>query len=250
MGKREKLLELLRHEIDTEEASGFARLSRVPESRVFDKLKHYKTLSRPEQEAFKDCAAHSSYNQYAFLVEADELDPKQHPYYYAWLRTPSTLLSADDIRDVPLLRAMVQQYKIDKHRGVPSHVTEKQFAYAASIQAIKAPELRRPVRATLGPFGLSKVDDLGTYHCHLGKRDFCVNIDFGGRDAQLRYLVSLPEFTSIRPYTAFGFEMTLGFGVGHWNFIIEENVNHVFALFAEVVQYSIELPLRVKDLVH
>ena len=60
-------------------------------------------------------------------------------------------------------------------------------------------------------------------------------------------MVSFPEFKDIRPYHGFGFEITLGFGVGHWNFIVEENVDDVFALFADVVQYSVELPLRIRD---
>jgi hypothetical protein len=38
----------------------------------------------------------------------------------------------------------------------------------------------------------------------------------------------------------------MGFGFGRWNYIIEENVDAVFSLFAEVVQYSLDLPDRIR----
>ena len=73
-----------------------------------------------------------------------------------------------------------------------------------------------------------------------------MNLDFGGRNAQLRYFVSVPEFKTRHRYHQFGFEPTLGFGHGHWNFIVEQNIEDVFALFGEVVRYSFELPQRIK----
>ena len=242
MDKREKLLDFFRLEIEMEEQSGFVRLDRVPDSRVADKLKHYRTLNHSEKQMFKECAALWCYRAHAFVVDAPEIDPEKHPYYYRWLHPPSTLLDADDIRDVPILRAMVQQYKIDKHRGVKSVVTNEQFEYASSIRSLKGPELRRRVRTALQPFGPSKIDDLGNHHCQIDGEQFYVNLDFGGRNAQLRYFVSLSEFSDVQPYHRFCFEQALGFGFGHWNFVIEQNAEEVFTLFSEVVRYSFELP--------
>jgi hypothetical protein len=74
--------------------------------------------------------------------------------------------------------------------------------------------------------GLGRVDDLGYYRCHHGDNDFSVHVDFGGRHAQLRYVVSFPEFKNRHPLTQFGFER--GFGHGHWDFIVEENVDEIF----------------------
>jgi len=134
----------------------------------------------------------------------------------------------------------------DKYRGTPSSVTEEQFARALSVRSVKAPELRRRVRAALKPFGYSRVDALGDHHCHQVARDFSVNVDFGGRSAQLRYYVSFPEFQQVRHLNRFGFEHALGFGFQDWDFIVEENVDDVFALFTEVVAYSVELPERIR----
>jgi hypothetical protein len=114
---------------------------------------------------------------------------------------------------------------------------------------VELPERRRRVRAVLKQFGLVKVDKLGLYRCHHSGKDFSVYVDFGGRHAQLRYAVSFPEFKDRHSLIQFGFERALGFGFGHWNFIVEENVDEVFQLFAEVVAYSAELPDRIRNAV-
>ena len=93
------------------------------------------------------------------------------------------------------------------------------------------------------------MDNLGFYRCHYGEKDFSVHVDFGGRLAQLRYVVSFSEFNNRHPLTQFGFERALGFGYGHWNFIVEENVGEVFEVFREVIAYSVELPERIRNAV-
>ena len=144
---------------------------------------------------------------------------------------------------------MIQQYKIDKHRGVPSSVSEAQFELASSIRPVKLAERRRRARDAMKKLGLLKVGKLGCYRCHHGGRDFSVHVDFGGRSAQLRYGVSFPEFKNRDPLAQFGFERALGFGWGHWNFIVEENVQDAFQLLTEVVAYSSELPDRIRKAV-
>ena len=160
-----------------------------------------------------------------------------------------TLVDDPNFRSVPLFRSMIQQYKIDKHRGVPSSVSDEQFALASSIHPVKLQERRRRVRAVLKQFGLLKVDNLGYYRCRYGRKDFSVHVDFGGLHAQLRYAVSFPEFKERHPLTQFGLERALGFGWGHWDFIVEENVDEVFQLFNEVIAYSVELPGRIQKAV-
>ncbi len=141
---------------------------------------------------------------------------------------------------------MVQQYKIDLHNGVHSGVTKEQFERGSSIRSIKAPELRKRVRGALKPLGHYETDVLGNYWCRRGKQKFLVNVDFGGRHAKLRYCVVRPEFKGVHSLSQFGFERAMGFGFGHWNYIVEENVDAVFSLFAEVVQYGFDLPDRMR----
>ena len=156
----------------------------------------------------------------------------------------------DDVKSVPLLRSMVQQYKIDRHNRVQSSVTREQFEHASAVRSVKAPELRKRVRAALTAFGYYESDFLGNYWCKIGKKKFAVNLDFGGRSAQLRYSVVRPEFKEVHPLLAFRFEPALGFGLGDWDCIVEENVDDVFSLFVDVVQYCFDLPDRIKAAVN
>jgi hypothetical protein len=39
--------------------------------------------------------------------------------------------------------------------------------------------------------------------------------------------------------------MALGLGLGHWNFIVEENIDDSIALLSELVRYVAELPRRI-----
>jgi hypothetical protein len=244
-----RLLAFFRAEFETEEKWGFPRLSRIPERFLQDRLKHYRLLSDAEKDWYKDCSAHFVYACHAFVVDAPDIDPKEHLYYDKWRAFRTTLLDDPNFRSVPIFRSMVQQYKMDKYRGVPSSVSEAQFAYASSIRPITLPERRRRVRAALKGLGLVKVDDLGYYRCHRAGKDFSVHVDFGGRHAQLRYVVSFPEFKDRHPLTQFGFERALGFGHGDWDFIVEENVDEVFEVFTEVVAYASELPERIRKAV-
>jgi hypothetical protein len=147
---------------------------------------------------------------------------------------------------VPLLRAAVQQYKIDAQRGVPSCVSEAEFKLASSVRSVKAPEMRKRVRAALKPLGYYKVDDLGYYRCRNDDREFFVHADYGGRSAQLRYCVAMPEFPDVHPLSQFCFERALGFGHGDWDYIVEDNVDTAMALFADVVRYCVALPDRIR----
>jgi hypothetical protein len=238
-----------RAEIDAEEQWGFPRLNRIPERFLQDRLNHYRGLNDEEKELHKDCSATFAAACHTFVVNAPSIPHTEHPYFQRWQAFKKTLLDDPNLRSVPLFRAMIQQYKIDKHRGRPSSVSEAQFALACSIRPVKLPERRRRARAVLKQFGLVKVDDLGFYRCHRAGKDFSVHVDFGGRSAQLRYVVSFSEFKDRHPLTQFGFERALGFGFGHWDFIVEENVDEVFEVFSEVIAYSVELPDRIRNAV-
>ena len=242
---REKLIAFFRAEIDAEEQWGFPRLNRIPESFLQDRLNHYRELTDAEKERYKDYSATFAAACHTFVVDAPTIDHARHPYFDRWQAFKKTLLDDPNLRSVPLFRAMIQQYKIDKHRGVPSSVSDAQFALACSIHPVKLSERRKRVKVVLKQFGLVKVDDLGFYRCQCGGRDFSVHVDFGGRHAQLRYGLTFPEFKD----RSFGFERALGFGWGHWDFIVEENVDEVFQLFSEVIAYSVDLPDRIRKAV-
>ena len=237
-------------EVKQEVVSGFSRLKRVPSSQVIDKIRYFATLNADDQRAFLDCCAYWASVHYGFVVRMNGLNPTAHPFFSRWSSGPMWTRDFDDVKSVPLLRSMVQQYKIDRHNRVQSSVSREQFEHASAVRSVKAPELRKRVRAALKTFGYDESDFLGNYWCKIGKKKFAVNLDFGGRSAQLRYSVVRPEFKGVHPLSQFRFERALGFGLGDWDYIVEENVDDVFSLFVEVVQYCFDLPDRIKAAVN
>src|SRR5271157_4715065 len=137
----EKLREFFRSEVQTEVRSGFARLARVPDTHVIAKMRYYSLLGELDKLAFLDCCAHWASSSYGFVVGACRLSPENHPFFLKWSRGPNWYRILDNVRSVPLLRTMVQQYKIDRHNKIHSHVTRAEFRHASSIRSVKAREL-------------------------------------------------------------------------------------------------------------
>lgn len=211
-----------------------------------NKLDYYELCSVGERERFADCCALFACATYCFVLKVPRVDHTAHPYFDRFRGINISRGYKYFVKSVPLLRSAVGQYKIDAYRGVESHITKAEFDHASSIRPVKAAELRKRVRAALEPLGYYGVDKLGWLLCRKNDREFQVSVDYGGRSAQLRYVVAYPEFKNAHPLSQFGFERALGLGSGHWDYIVEENVDDVFALFTEVIGYSAELPARIK----
>ena len=239
------LVDFFLREINAEEQAGFPRLSRIPDSYIASQLGYYQSLDDEERRSFRDCCAYWACALYGFVVDAPRIDHTRHPFFDRWSGVRRGDFPASR-RSVPLLRAAVQQYKVDAHRGVPSRVSEEDFRFALSVRSVKAGELRKRVRSALKPLGYHKIDELGYYRCRGADREFLVHVDYGGGSAQLRYCVAMPEFVDVHPLNQFCFERALGFGIGNWDWIVEENVDDAMILFAEVVRYCVALPDRLR----
>jgi hypothetical protein len=181
----DSLLAFFRSEFMSDERSGFTRLKRVPDSGVEARLAWYQSLSAADKASFVDCVAHYAHSRYGFLIGAPEIDCRKHPFFSQWSDVNVTFPFRSN-RDVMLLRDAVRQYKIDRRRGVQSCVSEDLFRFAESVKSIKAPELRKRVRAVLNKFSFRKTHDSGGHRCIWAGQEFEVNVDFHSRHAQLR----------------------------------------------------------------
>jgi hypothetical protein len=251
MRPSEKLLDFFRGEFLKEESSGFARLSRVPDVRLRDLLANFKSLSRTDQLSYMDCGAHWAYGAHRAVVDAPEIDHMSHPYFKQWSHALGNYYNrthyAYSQRSIPSLCATIQQYKIDIHRHGQSRISKEDFEHACSVNAksVKAPELRKRIRAVLRPLGYYRMNKFG-YCCRKDGREFLVRVSFGGARAphQLAYGVVCPEFS---PKQRFKFERALGIVTGRgWDFIVEENVDDALSLFSDLVEYSFMLPERIR----
>jgi hypothetical protein len=245
----EKLLAFFRSEFMTEEHSGFARLKRVPDTRVESSLGWYQSLSTADKASFVDYVAHRAHLTYGFVVGAPEIDVTRHPFHLRWsdanIRFP--FRSNNDVR---FLSTGVGQYKVDQRRGEPSCVSEDLFHFASSVKPIRAKELRKRILATLATFGFQKTDEYGGHRCVWEGQEFEVNVDLGGNYSQFRYGVTPSEFRNEAVAgRQFRFEGALGMGLGDWTYIVKENVDDVFRLFEELIQYAASLPRRMKKAV-
>jgi len=197
--------------------------------------------------AFADCSAHWAHAAYGFLIGAPGFDHAQHPYYRQWSYSFGTHY-ASTRRGIPLLRAVVQQYRIDTQKGAQSRISRAEFQETASAldRSMNAPELRLRVREALRPLGYYRKDHFG-YWCRREQREFCVHVSFGGARAhhQFQYGVAHPELC---PKPICSFESALGFVMGNsWDFLVEENVDDSLSLFADLVDYSYALPDRIRS---
>jgi len=266
----DKLLAFFRSEFHAEGAAGFSRLKRVPESRVEESLAWHQTLSAQDRASFVDCAAHYAAANYGFVLVAERpkmaallrsgemrdlqavmeailnerVDHTKHPFLQRWA-DPNSRFPFQTCRNVMRLRDMVRQYKMDKKRGAPSCVSDRQFQVAEGVRDLKAPELRKRLRAVLDKFGYQQTDTYGGHRCNWDGVEFQLNADFGARDAQMRYSVTPLAYRPLHPMGDFCLEKALGMGFGHWNYIVEGNVDDAFALLEELIKYAVELPRRI-----
>lgn len=246
MTKQEKLLDFFRREFLREKEADFALLSRIPSSGLEQRLAHYLSLPEEEKKAFEDCSAHWSYSRYRHLVDAPEIDVRNHPYFERW-----SFVRIDAIKSVPVLRTIVQEYKIAIKNGKNPTISEELFKIASEVRPVKAPELRKKIRNELKCLGYFKTEKPDFFHCQLDGKEYIVSLDFGSRSAQLIYSVQRPEYKRgytnphVRPFLDFKFEWAHGFIQDGWDFIIEENLNDTLATLLEVVRYSYSLPDRI-----
>jgi len=129
----DKLLAFFRNEFHAEEAAGFARLKRMPDSRVEESLAWYQSLSAADRASFVDCAAHYAAANYGFVlvterptmaallrsgdlrgvqavmeaILAERIDHTKHPFLERWA-DPFSRFPFRTGRNVMLLRDMVR----------------------------------------------------------------------------------------------------------------------------------------------
>ena len=254
MADLEALHRFLRGEFDAEAKSDFIRLRRVPDTTVRHFLDYYRSLNASDQDALADASTlwgtlRLVDRPASDVVNALNVNP-------AWARWRQELLMGGDgdpycYYSVHLLRVCLSQAKTDRAKGNPSSVPRELEDYAASIQAVKAPDLRKRISQALRPFLSAQPFNVGggnwDYEGRINSSRIVVCCDYGGRSAQLRYMVHVQCEEPRVALERAGFEVSLGVGLGDWDFIVEENVNDSMALLAEFVAYVGELPRRLPE---
>jgi len=241
----EKLSAFVKREVDRESQNGFSRLASIPDSSVQATLDLWRRLGEADRAQCLDALAVRGARLCGLVREP--APQSTHPFERRLDDERNALRFTPRFMGVPLLRAAVSQYKIDKARGISSSISEDLFAYAASIRSVKAPELRKSVKAAFATLGLTEVEKQGggefLYRCQFDGLDVAIAIDYGGRTAQLRYGVS-PGPTDPTSQTGLSLERTLGIGLGWWDLICEETLGASMRSLCDCVRYAAMLPSR------
>jgi len=245
-GLREKLTAFVKQELVRESDNGFPKLNQIPDTYLQAGLAYLRSLGEPDRAECLDALAVRGARICGLIREPGPYPA--HPFEQQLDTGRNALQISPRLMGVPLLRTVVAQYKMDKAKSVPSLISEELFTYAASIRSVKAPELRKAVKAAFATLlGLRKVEKLGggefLYLCHFEGRDIGIGIDYGGGYAQLRYGVS-PIPDDLRSALGFSLERTLGVGFGNWDLITEETLGSSMDALCDCIRYAATLPSR------
>jgi hypothetical protein len=224
----------------------------VPDTHVRHFLDYYRSLNSCDQDALADAATLWATLRFAPQAELEHRERLgAHPAWNAWRNEMAMGCGRDPhyYYSVPLLRTCIAQAKVDRARLGASTVPKELEEYAASIRSVKAPELRKRVRAAFTALFGARQSKIGggdwDYSGTLNGSQVMIGIDYGGRHAQLRYEIAVVSADPALSLKRVGFEVALGAGFGDWDFIVEENVDDSTCLLSEFVQYVSELPKRL-----
>jgi hypothetical protein len=249
-----QLHKFLRAEFDAEEKRNFSKLRRAPDTHVRHFLDYYTSLNSHDQDGLADGATMwatlrlSPHEDFAYREALGA-----HPAWNLWRHEMALGRGRDPhyYYSVPNLRNCIAQAKIDRARLGASSIPKELEEYASSVRSVKAPELRKHVRAVFSSlFGAEPLNAGGNwdYSGSLNGSQVTVSIDYGSRHAQLRYEIAVVSTELALSLNRVGFETALGAGFGDWNFIVEENVEDSMLLLSEFVRYASELPNRLLGL--
>jgi hypothetical protein len=252
---RADMTEWLRTEFAAEQASGFARLKRVPDTQVIRFLDHFGSLDPVGQsELIAILVEWSSHN---FLGA-----PPPNPIYEHFVKATAFPGRAGGLRytGVNLLSGLAKGtthgalpglFQSQGITGLALVPPEGLVRDSADLVPVKPTSLRRLVSVGLANRFAPHVTDMGSESWRYeGLLDGCMvtlDIRFSGRMGrpQLSYRAAVRGMGHEIISPILGFESTLGVGFGRWNYLTVENAERSVALLTEFVEWLARLPQRL-----
>ncbi|QUW01186.1 hypothetical protein J8C02_13650 [Chloracidobacterium sp. MS 40/45] len=263
MDSRQVLVDWLRAEFATEQASGFARLKRIPDTRLVRFLDTFTQLNRTEQSEVVN--ALTEWASYRFFV--DQLPPpavveqfSRWTHIGSWPTVRTPLAEGVRYTNVNLLAglAKTQQYgslegwlTAQGITGLAAQPSEYLASRLEDLKPIKIPTLRRLVQRAFATRFAAGSQDLGSefwlYQGRLGETALGVEIRYSGRMTrpQLQYSVRVAHPTAGYRLPGITFEGLLGVGGGWWDYLTVGNAERSVALLCDLVEYAARLPERL-----
>jgi hypothetical protein len=253
------LLSFLREEFNREERSGFARLSQVPSTWVMKFLKYYRCLSAQEAATLRSALRLRAFHFVRHLAKdqsalwPDTLTPQERQAYKSFSDAMVQKWWGWDTQPLRPLMQMAKSQKTDLescNEISPPEVLE----WAASLKAADARELRKLVKYALAERHALQPQKFGAgvwlYKNADPLSQVQVLIDYGGRDRQMEYQVSLRYEEPRIQLKDSSFEQLLGLSFSTWDFILESQADQKIALLRDLIDYVMRLPRRLQDALH
>lgn len=251
----EKLTAFVKRELVEESENGFSRVAGIPDGYVQATVAFWRGLGEADRAHCLDALAVRGARFCNLLrehgVQQEHFFERQLDEGTNALRFTPRFVGVRDLR----LQAAIQ--RMQSGEGVAASVLDGGLAHAPSIRPVKAPQLRKAVKAAFATLGLTEIEKCGggvfLYHCQVAGSDITIGIDYGGLYAQLRYGVSLaphvpkPGFAGFTPVphaTGMSLERTLGLSHGDWDLITEETLGPAMEALCDSVRYAAALPSR------
>lgn len=244
-------------EFEREAATGFARLSRVPDTHVRHFLDYYRSLDAAQQAALADAATlwgthtlvGSTIGGHTFDGIDVALALRSNTAWTAWQHEMINGKNRDPhwYASVPILRLYRAEGTMRRKKGEapPTEWDRMMDEYASSVSGAKAPPLRRLVRDVFKErFRGRSIKGSGgewMYDGEVHGSRVLMSVDWGGHHAQLRYGLTVEAPIGTLRMSR-GFEGALGAGHGDWDFLTEENTAESVALLGDLIEHVAQWP--------
>ncbi len=255
MDSRRILVDWLRAEFAAEQAAGFTRLKRIPDTRVVRFLDTFTRLSPTEQSEIVDTLM--EWSSYGFLDQ--RRPPAIVERFSRWTAPPAP---AEGVRytGVNLLAGLAKARQYGSLQGwltaqgitgLAAQPPEHLASGLEELQPIRIPTLRRMVQRAFAARFAAGSQDLGSecwrYRGKLGETSVRVEIRYSGRMGrpQLQYGVEVEPPNARCRLAGITFEGVLGVGFGWWDYLTVGNAERSIALLCELVEYAARLPERL-----
>jgi hypothetical protein len=245
----------LRSEFAEEQRAGFARLKRVPDTKVIRILDHFASLNAAEQaELIMILADWSSWRLMALAIPMATVEEFSRatafPGRVEGLRyTGVNLLAGLEKARNP--GGMAGWFERRGVTGLAMQPPENLLRDLGDLIPAKVPTLRRLVKKTFTQLFAANAKDIGSetwlYEGKLGRSSLKMLIRYSGRMGrpQLTYQVQVQSTDMALTAPNLCFESVLGVGFGGWDYLTQDNAERSVGLLGELVEYMAKLPERL-----
>lgn len=247
-----KLHALLRAEFLREEAEGFARLSQIPGTHIGKFLKYFRDLRSEDAAILRDALSRHALAFTCFnIAPGDPELAMTDAETEAFKRYTDSMVKVWWGWEFYSLRMLTNAAGMQKAgvMGAQEALPPDVLVWASNLKGAKATELRSLIKHGLSQkLGLRAEKHGGGAWYYKGTSErpsFEVFVDYGGRlGCQLSSHVNLRDAERGLIFERVSFEHLMGLGNSGWDFILESQVDQKIALFADLVDYTVQFYRR------